>query len=51
LSPRFDDFSSFIKREELVLVEALVSKLAVEAFDEGVLHRLTRSHEVQTDVI
>ena len=40
LPPGFDQLSSFGEAEEKMFIEALVAKFAVEAFDEGVLHRL-----------
>ncbi len=42
VTPCLDRFARLGEREEDVLVEALVAKFAVEAFDEGVLHRLAR---------
>ena len=40
LAPGFDQVSGFGKPEEKMFVQTLVTKFAVEAFDEGVLHRL-----------
>jgi hypothetical protein len=47
LVPRLDNGPGLGHRGEPVLVEALVPQLAVEALDEGVLHRLARLDEVQ----
>ena len=38
---------AFSERRERMFVEALVSKLAVEALDEGILRRLSRRNVVQ----
>src|SRR5258705_12229760 len=40
VSPRLDNRARFTEAAEHVLVEALVAQLAVERFDECVLHRL-----------
>ena len=40
LAPSFDQVSGFGEPEEKMFVQTLVTKFAVEAFDEGVLHRL-----------
>ena len=40
--PFFDDIARFGERCKHVFVKALVAKLPVEAFDDGVLCRLTR---------
>src|SRR5262249_10325249 len=36
---------------EDVAVQTFVPQLAIEAFDEGVLHGLARSNEVEADVV
>jgi len=48
-SPCFDDDLSFNQRSEAILVEAFVSKLAVEAFDERVVVGLARPNKVELD--
>ena len=40
LAPGFNQVARFGEPEEKMLIEALVAKFAVEAFDESVLHRL-----------
>jgi len=40
LPPRLDDRARFRQAAKHVLVQAFVAQLAVEALDEGVLHRL-----------
>jgi hypothetical protein len=42
VAPVRDDLTRLGQIQESVLVQALVSESAVEAFDEGVLHRLAR---------
>jgi hypothetical protein len=49
--PFFDDDAGFIERDELVLVQALVAKAAVEAFDKGILRRLSRCDMMQPDTM
>ena len=39
-APALDDFACCGQAEEDVLIQALVPQPAIEAFDEGVLHRL-----------
>jgi len=39
-APVGDDLACLLQRREPMIVEALVAKLAVEAFDVAVLHRL-----------
>ena len=46
-APLFDDLPRVAEAAEPVLVEALVAQAAVEALDEGVLHRLARRDEAQ----
>ena len=48
-APRLDDPPDLGDRGEDVLVEALVTEPAVEAFDEGILHRLARGDVVPLD--
>ncbi len=45
-APSLDDVTGFGKRFERMFVEAFVSKLAVEAFDEGILRWLPRRNVV-----
>src|SRR6184192_2790837 len=45
--PLLDDPACIVEVEEPVLVEALVAKLAVEAFDVGILDWLAGADEVQ----
>jgi hypothetical protein len=45
--PSLDDIVSFGERCEHIVVEALVAKLAVEAFDEDFQRRLTRRDIVE----
>ena len=45
--PPLDDFACLSQAVEHVLVEALVAQLAIERFDEGVLHRLAQLEAVQ----
>jgi hypothetical protein len=40
VAPGVDGLACFSRREEHVLVEALVTQFVVERFNEGVLHRL-----------
>src|SRR4029453_16904332 len=47
LAPRRDRSARIFEAREPVLVEALLAALAVEAFDECVLHRLARLDEAQ----
>src|SRR5512137_2990385 len=46
-SPPFDFASRVVKRDEDMLVQALLAQPAVEALDEGVLDRLARLDELQ----
>lgn len=48
-APLLDDLTRVLDTEKLVLVEALVEKLAVEALDEGIVFRLARAIEVQLE--
>jgi len=41
-APVGDDLACLLQRREPMIVEALVAKLAVEAFDVAVLHGLAR---------
>lgn len=50
LSPLLDLVACVLQAREPLLVEALVSERAVEAFDEAVLDRLPRLDEVELDV-
>ncbi len=45
--PRFNHELRFLERQKPVLVEALIPKLAVEALDKRILHRLPWLNEVQ----
>lgn len=47
LSPIFNDFSGMSDREKPVLVEALISELAIEAFDVRILLGLAGINEIQ----
>ena len=49
--PGFDGFPGILQVQEPVLVEAFVSKLAVEGFDKCVLNRLAGVDEVQADTV
>jgi len=49
-APSFDRISSFGEGQEYVFVDAFVSKSTVEAFDEGVLRRLSWRNIVQLDL-
>ncbi|MNT85395.1 hypothetical protein D3C72_2255570 [compost metagenome] len=49
--PFLDEIASVPQALELVVIEALVPKLPVEAFDEGVLDRLPRRNEPQADLV
>src|SRR5262249_36756368 len=42
---------SLVETEEPVRVQTLAAELAVEALDEGVVRRLARSAEVESDVM
>lgn len=48
--PLFKATARFFDADEQMLVEAFIATLAVEALDEGVLHRLTGSDEAELDV-
>lgn len=50
-SPVFDDPSCLVEVGEEMLVEALVSQAAVEAFDKSVLQRLARCNVVPLDLL
>ena len=47
--PRLDDRARFLQGGEHVLVKALVAQLAIERFDEGVLHWFARLDVVLRD--
>ena len=49
--PVFNDSPCIRDVGEPVFIETLVTKLAVETLDEGILNRLSRSNEVQRDAI
>ncbi len=45
--PRLDLAPRILDRQELIRVEALISKLPVEGLDEAVLHGLSRLDEIE----
>ena len=45
LSPCLDRCFRIAQAREVALVQALISKFPVEAFDESILHRLSRLDE------
>ena len=49
VAPCLDDRARFTEATEHVLVKALVAQLAVERFDEGILHGLARLDVVPRD--
>ena len=49
--PGLDDPTGLRQRHEPVLVEALVAKLSVEAFDVSILNRLAGTDKTQTDAL
>jgi hypothetical protein len=49
LAPGFDQIARFGKAKEKMFIEAFVAEFAVEAFDEGVLHRLAGLNVVPGD--
>ena len=49
LTPVIDPRPGVVQIDKPVLIQARVAEFAIEAFDEGVLHRLARSDEVQRD--
>src|SRR5262249_56004223 len=49
--PRLDPRARIVAVEKPVLVEALVTELAVERFDEGIVDRFTGSDEMQLNAI
>src|SRR5215468_206446 len=49
--PRLDPRARIVEVEKPVLVEALVTELAVERFDEGIVDRFTGSDEMQLNAI
>ena len=49
LSPGVDDCSRIVNAGEPIEIEAVLTELAVEALDEGVLGRLAGLNEVQLD--
>ncbi len=51
LAPLFDHSAGLAEGREVMLVQALIAQLAVEAFDEAVLHRMARANEVEGDVV
>ncbi len=48
--PGLDDGLSILDVLKPVLVQALVSKLSIEAFDETILNRTPRVDEIQVDL-
>ena len=50
-SPSLDEFFRIFEIDEPVLIEALVAHRPVEAFNEGVLDRLTRLDELLFDAM
>lgn len=51
LSPCLDRCLCIEQAREVILVQALVSKLSVEALDEGVLDRFPRLDERESDTV
>jgi len=49
--PRLDLAPGVVQRQEPVRVQAFVAQPAIEAFDEGVVGRLSRPAEVQRDAV
>jgi len=49
--PFFDDLAGFVEIGEQLLVEALVTQPAVEAFDKPILHRLAGCDVVPLDLL
>jgi hypothetical protein len=49
IAPGVDQLASLIERFELVLVEELVAEPSLEAFDEGVLDRLSGRDVMETN--
>jgi hypothetical protein len=50
-APALDDLARVRQAEEPVFVQALVAEAAVEALDVGILVRLARVNEVQSDAL
>ncbi len=50
-TPKFDLRSGVVKIQEPMLVEAFQTDAGIEAFDEGIVGRLSRATEVQYDAI
>ena len=48
-SPGFDDLLRLRDAEKPVLVQALITKLSIEALDMGVLDRFARANKAQLD--
>ena len=51
VTPGVQELLRFADGHEDVAVETFVAQLAVEAFDEGILHRSARPNEIETDVV
>jgi hypothetical protein len=51
LAPKFDLCPGVVKIQEPVLVQTLEAHASIEAFDEGVVGQLSRTTEIQDDVI
>ena len=49
--PGFDCLAGLREAHQPVLIEALVSKLAIEALDEAVLYRLAWTDESELDAV
>jgi hypothetical protein len=49
--PRFDNRSGFIKRPELVDVQALISQPSIKGFNEGVFDWFAWANEIQFDAV
>ena len=49
LSPLIDFYSRLVQRSEPVRAQAFLAELAVEAFDERVLSRLSRLYKAKRD--
>ena len=48
-APAFEDGTGLRQRAEQGLVQQLIAQSAVEAFDKGILHRLTRDDVMPAD--
>ena len=51
LTEGFDEVAGVAQVNKQVFVEALITELAVEAFDIGVLRRLARSNKAMPDIV